>query len=97
MTEQLDRAKRYHDAIRDILLHQWDPIGVANAPAAQDEYDGYVQEIHLMLIRHDPQHRLFDHLWWIETKHMGLCGNRKHTEAIANLLTELRKQLEGSV
>jgi len=37
MSESLDRAKRYHEAIRGILLHEWDPIGIAEEPAARDE------------------------------------------------------------
>ena len=51
MSERVDRARRYHDAIRRILLHDWDPIGVAEVVEAQDEYDGYIGKIHGMLIR----------------------------------------------
>jgi hypothetical protein len=54
MSEHLDRAKRCHEAIRGILLGEQDPIGIADEPAAQDEDDGYVHEIHVMLIRHHP-------------------------------------------
>ena len=36
MSAHLD-ARRYHDGIHRILLHEWDPIGVADAPVAQDE------------------------------------------------------------
>jgi len=96
MTDHLDRAKRYHDAIHRILLHEWDPIGIADEPAAQDEYDGYIHEIHGMLIRHEPRHRLFDHLWWIETEHMGLFGNHQRTEAVADLLISLREEIEAA-
>lgn len=95
MSEHLDRARRYHAAIRVILLREWDPIGVAEEPAAQDEYDGYVHEIHGLLIRHEPKHRLVDHLWWIETQHMGLLGNRRHTESIADRLLALRADIEA--
>ncbi len=97
MSAHLDRAKDYHDGIRGILLREWDPIGVADVPEAQDEYDGYVHEIHGMLVRHEPRPRLVDHLWWLETEHMGLCGTRQRTEAIADRLIQLRDQLEGRV
>ncbi len=96
MSERLDRAKRYHGAIHQILLREWDPIGVAHEPAAQDEYDGYIHEIHGMLIRHEPRHRLVDHLWWIETQHMGLYGNRAHTDAVADRLIGLRDEIEAT-
>ena len=39
MSDYKDRAQRYHHAIREILLRDWDPVGVADVPEAQDEYD----------------------------------------------------------
>ena len=95
MNERLDRARLYHEAIRGILLREWDPIGVADEPEAQDEYDGYIHEIHGMLIRHEPRHRLVDHLWWIETERMGLFGNRSRTEAVADRLIGLYEEIEA--
>lgn len=97
MSEPLDRARRYHEAIHKILLHVWDPIGVCDEPNARDEYDSYIHEIHGMLIRHEPKHRLIDHLWWIETVNMGLSGNRSHTEAVADRLIKLREEIEAGV
>jgi hypothetical protein len=54
VSEHLDRARRYHTGIRQILLRDWDPIGVADVAEAQDEYDGYISKIHGMLIRTSP-------------------------------------------
>ena len=88
--EHLYHARHYHAAIRQILLHDWDPIGVAHVPEAQDEYDSYIHEIHGMLIRREPRNRLIDHLWWLETQHMGLFGNRTRTEAVADKLIALQ-------
>lgn len=95
MSEHLDRARRYHDAIAQVLLREWDPISVADSPQAQDEYDSYVRELYVLLIRHEPKHKLFDYLWWAETKHMGLRGNRRHTEQIADRLLQVRQGMEG--
>ena len=95
MSERLDRARRYHEVIHAILLREWDPIGIADEPNAQDEYDGYIHEVHGMLIRREPRHRLVDHLWWIETEHMGLFGNRSRTEAVADRLIQLRQKIEA--
>jgi hypothetical protein len=95
MSERLDRARRYHEAIRNVLLREWDPIGVADEPNAQDEYDGYVHEIHGMLVRHEPRPTLVDHLWWVENRHMGLFGDRTRTEAVADRLIGLRDQIEA--
>ena len=96
MSEHLDRARRYHEGIRRILLHNWDPIGVSDVAQAQDEYDSYVSKIYGMLIRHEPRHKLVDHLWWIETDNMGLAGDRQRTEATVDRLLGLRDELERS-
>jgi len=39
MSNPRDRARRYHEVIHRILMQTWDPIGVADVPEAQDEYD----------------------------------------------------------
>lgn len=97
MNEYLNRAKRYQEAIRAVLLREWDPIGIAHYPQAQDEYDGYIHEIHRMLVQHTSKEQLIDHLWWIETEHMGLYGNRSKTEAIADRLIAVRDEMERGV
>jgi hypothetical protein len=38
MSELGEQARRYHAAIRRILLQEWDPIGVAHIAGAQDEW-----------------------------------------------------------
>jgi hypothetical protein len=93
VSEQLKSAKQYHDAIRSVLLKDWDPIGVASAPEAQDEYDSYVPQIYGILIRREPTRKLFDFLWRAETDNMGLCGNRARTEAVADRLARLPADL----
>ena len=32
MSERLEQARSYHAAIRDVLMREWDPIGVADMP-----------------------------------------------------------------
>ncbi len=96
MSEHLDRARRYHNAIREVLLHEWDPIGVSHVPAAHDEYDSYVGEIYALLIRRSPIQELFDLLWWIETEGMGLCGSYSRTNKVAERLIALTNELDGS-
>src|SRR5262245_2069022 len=86
MSEHLKPAKSYQDAIRDVLLPEWDPIEVAGIAEAQDEYDGYINEIYGLLIRREPRYKLVDYLWWAETQHMCLYGNRQRTERTADLL-----------
>jgi hypothetical protein len=96
VSEHLDRARRYHAGIRQILLHDWDPIGVADVPEAQDEYDSYISKIYGVLIRHEPRHKVVEHLWAIETEYMGLFGNRQRTKATVDRLLRFRDEVEAS-
>jgi hypothetical protein len=89
MSDFRERARTSHEAIRGILLRDWDPIGVRDVPEAQDEYDSYVGQIYAMLFRRVPAQELVDFLWWVETEHMGLCGNRQHTASVAERLMAL--------
>jgi len=92
MSDFLRRAKSYQDAIREVLMREWDPIGVADVPEAQDEYDSYINQIYGMLIRREPKTKLVDFLWWAENENMGLYGNRKRTEHVADLLVQITDQ-----
>jgi len=95
MTDYRDRAKRYHNAIKQILLQEWDPIGVKGVPEAQDEYDSYVWGVYSRLIRQASEQELFDYLWEMETDDMGLYGDASRTQAIVEKLMALRAELES--
>lgn len=77
-----------HD-IYQILLNDWDPIGVRDIPEAQDEYFAYIPSIYQLLQSKKSESELFEYLWQIETEHMGLSGNRQHTQAVAHKLLML--------
>jgi hypothetical protein len=49
--ENRDRSRALRAELRRYLLNGWDPIGVADAPEAQDEYDGYLSP--LLRLLHD--------------------------------------------
>ena len=83
------KARDAHAAIKQILLTEWDPIGVSEFQEAQDEYDAYVAEVYRLLSRRVRVHEVFEYLWWLETSHMGLCGDRQKTEKIAERLVAL--------
>ncbi|MBL8864808.1 MAG: hypothetical protein KF873_18315 [Gemmataceae bacterium] len=89
MSDHLERARTLQAAIREVLLKEWDPIGVADIPEAADEYDSYIGEIQAILIRREPAYKLVDFLWWAETEHMTLAGNRRRTEQVAERLIGL--------
>jgi hypothetical protein len=95
MSKHLDQARSYHAAIREVLLREWDPIGVGDMPEAADEYDSYVSQVYGLLVRREPLYKMVDYLWWVETEHMGLCGNRHRTEQVAERLLRLPEELAG--
>jgi hypothetical protein len=64
---------------------------------AQDEYDSYVPTIYKMLISRKLRHEIFSYLWWLETDHMGLTGDRQATEAFADRLMQIPDELDKSV
>lgn len=89
MSEFLLKAQQRHLAIRDVLLKEWDPIGVAQFQEAQNEYDGYVAEVDALVTGGSSQAEIFAHLWKMETGTMGLVGDRQKTESIAKRLFEM--------
>ncbi|MFC1856903.1 hypothetical protein ACFL9U_02620 [Thermodesulfobacteriota bacterium] len=96
MSSFTERARRYHEAIKNVLLKEWDPIGLSDVPEAQDEYDAYVSGVYKRLISRSKKEGMFEYLWEIETQHMGLFGNRSHTEAIIKKLMQLPSKIEGA-
>ena len=96
MSNPRDRARRSYAAIHRILMEAWDPIGVADVPEAQDEYDSYVAGVYSRLIHRAPWHELLDYLWQVETEHMGLKGDRQRTEHVVNLLLNVPEQINDA-
>jgi hypothetical protein len=94
MTDIGNRARLYHQAIRRALLKEWDPIGVGEIAEAQDEYDSYVPAVYKMLITRKPRHEVIEYLWWLETEHMGLNGDRQATEKFADRLLQIPDEVE---
>lgn len=89
MSEFLNIIQQRHLAIRDVILKEWDPIGVAHFPEAQNEYDGYVAEVDALVVRRASQAEIFAHLCKMETDIMGLAGDLQKTESIAKRLFEM--------
>jgi hypothetical protein len=94
MTRNIDRARRIHDAIRSALLNEWDPIGVNGIPEAADEYDSYVSSLYKLLITRRDKAALFDYLWWLETEHMGLTGDRQATQLFTERLMHIYDEVD---
>jgi hypothetical protein len=77
------------DAIRVVLMKDWDPIEIGDAPAAQDEYDGYIGPILGLLRTGASVSKMAEHLLRIETEEMGLRGDRGRALPVAEKLRDI--------
>jgi hypothetical protein len=68
------RASEIQESIRLVLLHDWDPIGVKDAPEAQDEYDSYVGRVYRWLASGASETEIAGRLREIESDDMGLSA-----------------------
>jgi hypothetical protein len=75
--------------VRNVLLQDWDPIGVGDIPEAQDEYNLYIEDICKMLSAGQSSSDVYGYLRWIEIERMGLDGNELLTQQIAKKLVGL--------
>ncbi len=78
--------------MRNILLQDWDPIGIGSIPEAQDEYDLYVADICKMLRVGQVSNNVYCYLRWIEVERMGLDGNELRTQQTASRLLALLRE-----
>jgi hypothetical protein len=89
------RATEIQQAIREALMQDWDPIGVADVPEAQDEYDSYVGPVYRLLVSGASDTELVDYLYTTETDTMGLTrlGMRGHLKKVVARLRQIEVKL----
>lgn len=81
--------RRGFQVIHDVLINEWDPIGVGGTPEAQDEYDSYIPVIYRLLAEDSDLNTLARHLEEIETKAIGLRSGGDNNIHIARRLREV--------
>ncbi len=77
--------------LRQILMDEWDPIGVADFPEAADEYDSYLGQIARRLREGASADEIAAFLHEVETVTMGLGSSteaRSRNDALAVRLRE---------
>jgi hypothetical protein len=74
--------------VRQVLLADWDPLGVGDNPNLSDEYDSYIPEIILSLRRGSDATNICQHLQSIETK-LGLTPSKERCDLTARRLIEV--------
>lgn len=76
-------------SIRALLLAEWDPIGVRDEAAIQDEYDQYLPAILGLLERRAPIAEVAGYLTGVATTEMGLVDVEERDRAVAESLLRL--------
>lgn len=89
MDSRETRAREIQRAIREVLLREWDPIGVKDVPEAQDEYDVYVGAVYHLVASGASVEEIAEHLTQIEQNAMGLSADSKARHSVAMHLRQL--------
>lgn len=82
-----------YSAIDDLLLREWDPIGIADVPEARDEYSSYVPQVFQLLRAGASATQVAAYLAEVEVDRMGLSPRpnliRRLTDGVAAKLVAL--------
>ena len=76
MAFDVDKIAEVHRKIDWVLLKEWDPIGVADEPQAQDEYRDYCRAVYDVAVKTGSAQAFAELLIRIEKDRMGFTGTR---------------------
>jgi hypothetical protein len=84
--------------VRQILLHDWDPIGIRGVPEASDEYGSYADKVYVMLMdERATADMIATYLFEMAAEYMGLGHDQRLAEdskSVAETLVALRPEFE---
>jgi hypothetical protein len=89
MNSRDERARQIQSQIREILLRDWDPVRVEEAPPAQDEYDAYVGGVYRLLASGASARSVAEHLAQVEGEQMGRGAPVEKLMSVATKLCAL--------
>ena len=95
MNHQARQARGIQEQIRQILLNDWDPIGIREVPEAQDEYDSYVGGVYRLLADGASAVEVAKHLARIEGEQMGLPSSADVRLSVATKLCGLKVKISN--
>lgn len=78
-----------YSAIRQLLLTEWDPIGVRDVEAVRDEYDDYARRILSLTSGGASARAVEDYLLRAEAEMMGREPDRARARKVAESLSRL--------
>jgi hypothetical protein len=86
------RAAKIQDSIRQILYHDWNPIGFSGLP--EDEYDSYIAPVYRILAGSRSEQELIEFLFRTESDTIGSsCESPEQLRPVARRLLELDVRL----
>lgn len=92
------QSREHRARVRQILLHDWDPIGIQDISEASDEYDRYADRAYVMLMDEKATaETIATYLQVIAAEHMGLGHSQQGDERsrqVAEKLIALRPEFE---
>jgi len=76
------------NAIHEMLMREWNPIGVGDEPRAQNEYDSYIPSIYRLISEGADAATIAKHLERIATVDMGCQPDPRRSLAVAHRLLD---------
>ena len=68
-----DHSQKLQSKIGEILMHEWDPIGIKDEPKARHEYEAYVERVYALLAdRNRSSDKITAYLLDVCSRRMGL-------------------------
>ena len=92
-TSKRQQATNSMQSIRNILFHDWDPIGV-NDLAPNDEYDRYIGGVYRLLVSQASNAEISEYLHLQEVTQMEMVTNLEHRKMVADKLMRLDVSLD---
>lgn len=88
------RAIEIYDSIRQVLLRDWDPIGISGTEGPSDEYDAYIPKVYRVLVGSRCEDGLVDCLARIEGDDLGVePASSEQLRPVAQKLLQLKVTL----
>jgi hypothetical protein len=93
MAEGDRKEIEFYQRLDEVTHYLWDPIGVAGAPEARDEYYGYLPRLFELVKGESSLNEIADYLGWVTSNRMDLGTNRDRDLKIAEILVRWKKHL----
>lgn len=96
-TKPAKQALKIFDSIRQVMIKDWDPIGIGDEKGAADEYDVYIAPVYRILAGVRSENDLIEQLRRIEVEGLGIGPtNVECLRSVAQKLLSLSVKLDVS-